>query len=75
MNPGVFDAEAVGKRRRELFPVDDRAPYDAAGQPKWRGGTQKAHCEYCPVPEGQDCVKVCVVEREAQAAKDGVKIS
>lgn len=68
----VYDTEAVGKRRTDLFGRDEQ---QLAFVSVSTHGTTLNHCGICPFGPGQSCAKSCQAEREAYDKTDaGIKV-
>lgn len=73
MTAAVFDAAAIGTRRRELFPPIPEPPPAWLGLDHERHGSAARHCGICPKPEDETCGLSCETQR--QALDDGVTVS
>ena len=67
---GVYDIEAVAKRRRQLFNLAERA---FEFHDRERYGKSDRHCGICPRPENEPCGDSCTIEREK--LNDGITVS
>lgn len=75
---GVFDYEALRKRRQELFPppLIDMIFDEIVERTRLsiRRDSSTAHCELCPEPHGE-CQHLCIDVRKELEEQDQIKVT